>query len=101
MTGGLIGLLGGPVGAVVGAAAGAATGRAAAKRIDLGLPDDYLARLQENLQPGSSALVVLVNQDTAGLVSETLSPFGGQLLHHPITEEIAARLKQETAASSD
>lgn len=101
VTGGLIGLLGGPVGAVVGAAAGAATGRAAAGRIDLGLPDEYLDQLQESLQPGSSALVVLVNQDTISLVSEALKPFGGRLLHQPITEEIAARLKQGTAPNSD
>ena len=40
----------GPVGAVVGAAAGAATGRAAAKRIDMGLPNEYLKKLQEDLQ---------------------------------------------------
>jgi uncharacterized membrane protein len=101
VTGGLVGLLGGPVGAVVGAAAGAAAGRAAAGRIDLGLPDEYLDELQESLQPGSSALVVLVNSETAGLVSEALKPFGGQLLRHPITEEIAARLKQDPASGSD
>ena len=86
------------MGAVVGAAAGAATGRAAAGRIDLGLPDKYLEQLQESLQPGSSALVVLVNQDTTELVTKVLEPFGGQLLRQPITGEIAARLKQGPAS---
>ena len=60
ITGGLIGLLAGPAGAVIGALAGAGAGGFAAKRIDMGLSDEFLKGFQERLQLGGSALVVLV-----------------------------------------
>lgn len=97
ITGGLVGLLGGPIGVVVGAAAGAATGHVAAGRIDMGFPDEYLARLQEGLQPGSSALVTLVEQAWVDEVAETLSRFGGQVLHQAITDDIVMRIAAEAA----
>ena len=92
VAGGLIGLLAGPVGAVVGAAAGAATGRAAAKRIDMGLPNEYLKKLQEDLQPGSAAIVALVEQESVPQVTEALAAFRGQLVQQTLTDEVLARL---------
>jgi uncharacterized membrane protein len=98
VTGGLIGLLAGPVGAVVGAAAGAATGRAAAKRIDMGLPNEYLKKLQEDLQPGSAAIVALVEQESVPQVAEALAGFGGQLVQQTLTDEVLARLASASGA---
>jgi uncharacterized membrane protein len=92
ITGGLIGMLGGPVGAVVGAVAGAASGGAAARWIDMGFPDDYLKSLQDNLQPGSSALVMLAQADEVEKVALTLAQFGGQLLHYALTDDMVAQL---------
>lgn len=97
ITGGLVGLLGGPIGVVVGAAAGAATGHVAARRIDMGFPDEYLARLQEGLQPGSSALVTLVEQAWVDEVAEILGRFEGQVLHQAITDDMVARIAAEAA----
>jgi uncharacterized membrane protein len=98
ITGGLVGLLGGPVGAVVGAAAGAVTGRAAAKHIDMGLPDDYLRNLQAELEPGSSALIILVDQKWTDQISEALSGYEGQLGRHTLSEETMAQLRSDTQA---
>ncbi len=92
IAGGLVGLLGGPAGVVIGAAAGAAAGHVAAKHIDLGFPDDYLEKLQESLQPGSSALVVLVDQEWVEKVAETLATFDGQVLQHALTDDIVAQI---------
>jgi uncharacterized membrane protein/sporulation protein YlmC with PRC-barrel domain len=94
ITGGLIGLLGGPVGAVIGAAAGAATGGVAAGRIDMGFPDDYLKVLQQGLQPGSSALVVLVEKEGVEKVMAALANFDGQPLRHALTDDIVTQLSQ-------
>ena len=80
VTGGLIGLLGGPAGAIIGAAAGAAAGRTAAGRIDMGFSDDNLAALKKNLQPGSSALVVLVEADWSDPIQTGLADQGGEFI---------------------
>jgi uncharacterized membrane protein len=95
LTGGLIGMLAGPGGGIVGAITGAATARAAAKRIDMGFPDEYLKKLQEGLQPSSSALVVLVERERVAAVQESVAGFGGQFLQQELTEEIVEQLTTE------
>jgi uncharacterized membrane protein len=93
ITGGLMGLVAGPVGAIVGAAAGAATGRATAKRVDMGFSDKYLRDVQDKLQPGSSALVALVEHQWRSSAVEVLSHFvGGQLFRQALPDEIVAEL---------
>ncbi|MCB0170450.1 MAG: DUF1269 domain-containing protein [Anaerolineae bacterium] len=96
ITGGFVGLLGGPVGAIAGAVAGAATGRAAAKRIDMGFADEYLASLQDQLQPGNSALVVLAERQNADSIVKALAAFEGQTLRHGLTEDFVSHLSSET-----
>jgi uncharacterized membrane protein len=98
VTGGLIGLLGGPVGAIVGAAAGAVTGRAAAKRIDLGFPDAFLERIQERLQPGMAAVVVLAESQWTERVAEALAPFEGTPHRVELTDEALVQLAGELEA---
>lgn len=92
ITGGLIGLLGGPVGAVVGAAAGAATGSMAADKIDRGFSDKYLQELQAGLQPGSSALVTMVEEQLVAKVVEALADLNGQLVQQRLTDDIVSQL---------
>jgi uncharacterized membrane protein/uncharacterized protein YrrD len=88
ISGGLIGLLGGPVGAVIGAVAGAASGSAAARWLDMGFPDEYLKKVQASLQPGSSALLVLVEQEQVEKVAQVLAKFEGDLLRQGLTDEM-------------
>jgi uncharacterized membrane protein/sporulation protein YlmC with PRC-barrel domain len=88
ISGGLIGLLGGPVGAVIGAVAGAASGSAAARWLDMGFPDEYLKKVQASLQPGSSALLVLVEQEQVEKVAQVLAKFEGELLRQGLTDEM-------------
>ena len=76
IAGGLIGLVAGPAGVVVGALAGAGTGGIAASKIDMGLPDEFLQAFQERLQPNTSALVVLVEDEWKNTLSEAMSGHG-------------------------
>jgi len=94
ITGGLIGMLGGPVGAIVGAAAGAATGRAAAGRVDMGFPDEYLKQLQAGLQAGSSALVTLVERAWIEPLLQALAGFEGRVMRQALTDDVLAHLTQ-------
>ncbi len=95
ITGGLIGLIGGPVGMVVGAAAGAVTGRAAAGRIDMGFSNKYLTDVEKQLEPGSSALIALVEHEWSGDVAEALTHLGGQLFRQALTDEIVNEIADE------
>ncbi len=96
ITGGLLGLIGGPAGVVIGAAAGAATGGIAAGKLDMGFSDAYLAKMEENLQPGSSALVVLVEPARAEQVSAVLAGFQGEVLRQALTDATIAQIAAQS-----
>ncbi|MGD9406252.1 MAG: DUF1269 domain-containing protein [Anaerolineae bacterium] len=92
ITGGLIGLVGGPAGVVVGALAGAGTGAVAGKRIDFGFSDKFLSKLQEHLQPGSEALVVLVEHEFVVPLSESLARDEGTIVQQTLTDKLVEEL---------
>jgi uncharacterized membrane protein len=78
---GLFGLiLGGPVGWVVGAGVGAGTGAVAAKIIDHGVSDEWVAWFRQAVLAGTTTLVLLTEDlDRAALVGE-LERFAGAKL---------------------
>lgn len=88
----MIGLVGGPVGAVVGAATGAATGGAAATKIDMGLTDEFLEAFQKRLQPGTSALVMIVAHESARGFVDAMADVGGVVLQETLTDEMVQQL---------
>lgn len=92
ITGGLFGLLGGPVGAVIGAVAGAATGGVAAGKIDMGFPDEFLKQTEDTLQPGTSAIVVLVDRSSDDVITRLVEDSGGKLIRQTLPDEQVARL---------
>jgi uncharacterized membrane protein len=92
IAGGLVGLLGGPVGVVVGALAGLGAGSLAARWIDLGFSDEFLASLQDHLKPGSSALVALVENDSALPLVEALEGENGAVFRQTLTHDLVGKL---------
>lgn len=100
ITGGLIGLVGGPVGVVIGALAGAGAGGFAAKRIDMGLSDDFLNNFENSLKPGSSALVVLVEHQWVNQLSDSMSDIEGVTFQTTLSDQILEQIleEDETAA---
>src|SRR5215475_5482970 len=62
------------LGAAIGAGAGALTG----KFQDLGLDDKMMKSVGDSLQPGTSALFILLRRATADKVLEGLKPFAGK-----------------------
>lgn len=78
-------LLGGIPGAIVGAGAGALTGGVSAGAINLNmdLDQDQLTNIGESLQAGSSALVVVVENDRAPVFERSVvDEFGDTVKHH-------------------
>jgi uncharacterized membrane protein len=98
ITGGLVGLLAGPVGVVVGALAGLGAGSLAAKWADLGFSDDFLNGLEEHLQPGKSAVIILVEHDWARPLSEAMADVEGVILQQTLTDELVEQLVAESDA---
>jgi uncharacterized membrane protein len=71
LVGGALGLLAGPVGVIIFGATGAILGGLSAKLDDVGFDDSALERIGETLQPGSSAIItVLEDKYSARLVEE-------------------------------
>lgn len=76
---------------VVGAIVGAVAGLAWAFR-DTGIPDDFIKDVQQNVQPGSSALFLLVSSDP-GQILERLQDFKGKLIKTTLSDDEVDRLK--------
>ena len=91
VAGSLLGLLGGSLikGAILGAAGGALAGHG----IDMGLDDEYLRSVGENLGPGTSAIVALVAFARVERAMEELDKFeGGTILRHTLSDEVYQQL---------
>lgn len=91
-------LFGGPV-FLVGAAVGAGGAALAAKLIDLGLDDGWVRQVAEWLDPGTSALLLLVTDDMRPTVVRELGRFEGQVLYCTFPD--AVRLELERALADD
>jgi len=93
IAGSLLSLLGGSL--IKGAILGAAGGAAAGKMIDLGLDDDFLKEIGDNLESASSAVVALVDFDQVDQAMEELDQFaGGTILHHTLSDEVYEKLSE-------
>lgn len=90
----LIGLLvAGPVGWITGAAVGAGIGAAAAKVIDLGLPDEWIDWFRDATDPHKTTVALLVDDlDNTALVDEVKRFTGARLVYANLDDETLARI---------
>jgi uncharacterized membrane protein len=87
-TGAVLGILGGPA-VWAAAGVGAVVGGLAAKWHDAGLPNDKLQALGGQLSPGSSLLVVEVDEQSADAVEKQLRHFGADVVKEIVDGEVA------------
>lgn len=96
MSGGFWGLLIGTIflspllGVAVGAGAGAISGALS----DVGINDDFMKELSKTLQPGASALFVLVRNATPDKVLEEMKGIGGKVIKTSLTHDDEEKLQQ-------
>ncbi len=76
-----------------GAAVGATTGAINGALSDIGVDDDFMRELGESLEPGTSALFVLVRQVTPDKVLKEVAPYGGKVLRTSLTIDKEAELQ--------
>lgn len=77
------------LGAAVGAAAGAVSGALS----DVGIDDDFMKELSDNMSPGTSALFVLIRKATVDKVLDELHGSGGKVLKTSLSHEDEAKLQ--------
>jgi len=96
-TGALIGLLGGPAGVAAGAAAGVFTG-SLFDLAALGVGEDFLAEVSQNLAPGKVAVVADVDEEWVTTLDTRMEALGGIVFRRARGEFIDAKIEQEVAA---
>ncbi|MFK8025093.1 MAG: DUF1269 domain-containing protein [Ilumatobacter sp.] len=64
------------------------------RKIDLGIDNDFIDSVSNGLEPGDSALFLLVNGATADQVAEALGDHQGTLYHTTLSDEAAASLAE-------
>ena len=81
---------------VFGAAVGAATGAVAGKLTDVGVNDQFVKEVANQLEPGRAAVFALVRRSTPDRVRDALRPFEPTVLRTNLTkdreEELVAAL---------
>ena len=92
---GVVGLIvGGPVGWIVGIVVGAGVGALAAKVIDRGIPDAWVAWFKEAVRPHTATVVVLAGAiDQAALAAEVARFPGVRLVHTTLPAEAFSQLR--------
>jgi uncharacterized membrane protein len=78
---------------LLGMAIGASTGAVSGALSDVGINDQFMKDLAATLQPGSSALFVLVRKATPDKVLEELKGSGGTVLRTSLSHEDEAKLQ--------
>ena len=77
----------------MGAAAGAAAGAISGALSDLGISDDFMKQIAGELEPGNSALFVLVRKATPDKVLDELKGYGGTVLQTSLTHDEESKLQ--------
>jgi uncharacterized membrane protein len=83
VTGGLIGLLGGPVGAIAGFTIGASAGLAGHLLEDV-LDGDLTTSIENELRPGSVALILEAEEASPFEVENVVLGYGGKVFRQPL-----------------
>jgi uncharacterized membrane protein len=90
--GGVIGLVTGP-GAILVGAAGAVIGGLAAKLRDSGFPNDRLETLGKGLEPGTSAIVAVIEHKWVQDLEREMAEAGADVLTEAIAADIAEQME--------
>ena len=89
----LVGMLFGPA-FFVGTIAGAAGGALMARLVDLGLDDRWVREVGDWLDPGTSALLLLVSEDVRPAVVAELSRYEGRVLYCTFPDAVREELER-------
>ena len=78
----------------LGMAAGALSGALGGALSDYGLDDGFVKEVGNTIQPGHSALFLLIREATPDKLMEELKQFNGKILQTSLSKEAEAKLKE-------
>ena len=84
---------------LLGAAVGAASGALAGKMRDIGIDDNFIKQVGSSIQPGESALFLLVNEAVADKVMPELKQYKFQLIQTSLSKEDEEKLHEMLGAA--
>lgn len=79
---------------LLGLAVGAAAGALAGSLADVGIDDDFMASVRDQLTPGSSGLFVMTSDAVQDKVSEAFADHKASLIHTNLSHEDEAALRE-------
>ena len=77
---------------------GALIGGVVGRKVDIGLPDDFVRQVSAQLKPQSSALVLLVTSANKQVLLPQLQEQGGAVLSNTLDPESDAKLEAALGA---
>jgi uncharacterized membrane protein len=80
-------------GMIIGGMMGAVMGKVA----DMGIDEQFRQKVQDVLQPGKAAVVLIFSKVTPDKALEALAPFGGEVLRTSLTEEAEEEISKALA----
>ncbi len=78
----------------LGLAAGALGGALGGKFQDIGIDDDFIKQVGSSIEPGQSAIFLLIRDATPDRVVEALKAHNPEVIHTNLTAEQEAKLKE-------
>jgi len=85
----------------LGAAAGALSGALGGGLSDHGLDDGFVKEVGNTIQPGHSALFLLIREATPDKLMDALKQFNGKILHTSLSKEAEAKLRESFGVYED
>ncbi len=85
----------------LGLAIGAVTGAIAGKASDVGVDDNFIKEVGETIEPGHSALFLLVREATPDKLLDRLSEFNPTVLRTSLSKEDEAKLRAAFGAEHE
>ncbi len=81
----------------LGAAVGAGVGALAGKMSDIGVSDDFMREVSDQIKPGQAALFLLTSDEVLDKVKERLDQYKStfRILHTSLSREDEAKLREE------
>jgi uncharacterized membrane protein len=85
----------------LGAAAGGLSGALGGGLSDHGLDDGFVKEVGNTIQPGHSALFLLIREANPGKLMDALKQFNGKILHTSLSKETEAKLRESFGVYED
>lgn len=97
VAGGLLGLVGGPAGLLLFAAGGAVIGAKAGQDRGRPIPTEDMERLAAQMEPDSSALLVLLEEPQVETLVDSMASYGARVVVLSVSDEVSGEIHQATA----